>query len=100
MSGGLPGLPGLPGSHGARPDPADTARVRAAAYAVLGPQESDTTVMVTQLACSEPGCPPVETVIAVLRQGDPLQVKIHKPVAEIDAEDVRRALAGEEHEHH
>jgi len=28
------------------------------------------TVMVTELACTEPGCPPLETVIAVLDSAD------------------------------
>src|ERR1700741_3660775 len=36
--------------------------------------EDDAVVMISELRCSEPGCPPLETVIAVLggpRQGRP-----------------------------
>jgi hypothetical protein len=52
-------------------------------------------IMVTELQCSEPGCPPVETVIAVLAdRGETRQYKVFRPAAEVTAEDVRRALAG------
>ncbi|MEM9039510.1 MAG: hypothetical protein AAGD33_06415 [Actinomycetota bacterium] len=52
----------------------------------------DATVLVTELACSEPGCPPIETVIAVLADTGNVQYKIHKPVAEVDVDDVRAAV--------
>jgi hypothetical protein len=31
----------------------------------------DATVMVTELECREPDCPPIETVVAVLQEGEP-----------------------------
>ena len=31
--------------------------------------DNETTVFVTQLECKEPGCPPVETVIALIQSG-------------------------------
>lgn len=78
----------LPG----RGDVGRTAAVRALkeiARQVLGAEEDDT-VMVNELRCAEPGCPPVETVIALLRQGQaPRQVKVHKPVVEVTEADVR-----------
>lgn len=38
----------------------------------------DATVMVTELRCTEPGCPPLETVIAVLAaDGTRQQWKLH-----------------------
>jgi hypothetical protein len=41
----------------------------------------DAPLMVSELACSEPGCPPVETVIAVLRPKlKPVQRKLFSPV--------------------
>ncbi|MBL8211844.1 MAG: hypothetical protein JNK87_14095 [Bryobacterales bacterium] len=47
-------------------------------------------VMVTELRCTEPGCPPLETVIAILEgPGRKRQFKLHKAVAEIAREDVR-----------
>jgi hypothetical protein len=71
-----------------RSDPAQTERVRGWVTAALhlGP---DTPMLITELRCSEPGCPPVETVIAVLDQpGQPRQFKIHKPLAEVSEADV------------
>jgi len=48
-----------------------------------------TTVMVTELACTEPGCPPIETVVAILDgPGSTRQFKVHKPIAEVDASDI------------
>jgi hypothetical protein len=46
-------------------------------------------VMATELRCTEPGCPPLETVVAILRDGRQQQFKIHKALADIVAEDVR-----------
>jgi hypothetical protein len=52
--------------------------------------EADDTVMVTELRCMEEGCPPIETVIAVLRQGaEPRRWKLHKRVVEVTEDDVR-----------
>ena len=49
----------------------------------------DMTVTVTELACLEEGCPPVETAIGVLRPDAPqLQCKLHKPMDDVDAEDL------------
>ena len=48
--------------------------------------------MVTELACSEPGCPPVETVIALLAPGRQDQVKIHKGLADVTSADVEALL--------
>jgi hypothetical protein len=50
------------------------------------------TVTVQQLACAEPGCPPVETKIVVLGGGSSLRWTIHAPLAEVDDEAVRRVL--------
>jgi len=60
--------------------------------------DDDDVVMVTELQCTEPGCPPIETVIAVLRVGARRQIKIHKPLVEVTEADVRAAIAGE-HRH-
>jgi hypothetical protein len=50
----------------------------------------ESTVFVTELACLEEGCPPVETVIAVLRDRatQKFQFKLHKPVLDITEEDL------------
>jgi hypothetical protein len=49
----------------------------------------DTTVTVTELACLEEGCAPIETVVALLRpDAPPLQHKLHKPTDAVEAEDL------------
>jgi len=81
-------LPGL----GPRRDPAYIARVKALVNDLVGTE--DITVFVTELACTEPGCPPIETVIALLGDDGNVQYKIHKPAAEVSIDDVRSALDG------
>jgi len=49
----------------------------------------DFSVLVTELQCTEPGCPPLETVIALLGPaGRNTQVKIHRSLQEITKEEV------------
>lgn len=51
-------------------------------------------IMVTELQCTEPGCPPLETVIAILTGANKnRQYKIHKPACEVRREDILRAVA-------
>jgi hypothetical protein len=55
---------------------------------------ADASVLVTELHCTEPGCPPLETVIAVLDQpGRPRQYKVHKAMADVTFADLLH-LAG------
>ena len=47
------------------------------------------TISITELACLEEGCPPVETVVELLQAGsNPLQHKFHKPAGEFKAADL------------
>jgi hypothetical protein len=60
----------------------------------------ETTVMVTELDCREPGCPPIETVIALLKgPGNTQQYKIHKTANEIGLPDIEELAVGEESHH-
>lgn len=53
--------------------------------------EDGTPMTVAELRCTEPGCPPVETVIAILgAPGSSRQYKVHKPMSEVTFEDVER----------
>lgn len=46
-------------------------------------------VVVTELHCAEPGCPPLETVIAIVGgPGLTRQWKFHKPASEVTREDI------------
>ena len=49
----------------------------------------DVTVTVSELACLEEDCAPVETVFGLLRPDAPqLQHKVHKPTDGVDAQDL------------
>jgi hypothetical protein len=80
----------LPGTR-PRPDPAAIARVKTWVTAILDP-DKEHTIVVSELACTEPGCPPIETVIGLLGDGEPQRWKIHKPVAAITEDDLRALL--------
>jgi hypothetical protein len=57
----------------------------------------DATILVSEVACSEPGCPPVETVIAVMDgAAASRRYKIHAPLAEIGREHVAGLAAAQE----
>lgn len=62
----------------------------------------EATITVTELACTEPGCPPYEVVMAVFEPGQPpRQKKLHRRRSEL-VEDVVRDLWSGEHsdDHH
>lgn len=53
---------------------------------------TDVPISISQLQCHEPGCPPVETVIAVMSQ--PIQTfKIHGAASDIDREALAQVLS-------
>lgn len=80
------------GTGAPRPDPSGCARVRGWVQATLGDPD-DLTVSVAQLSCREPGCPPLETCIGLLRRGEPsLAVTIHAPTADLTQEQVTAAV--------
>lgn len=73
---------------GPKPDALKTGQLKAWVRERLG-LAGDAVVMVTELRCTEPGCPPLETVIAVLDgPGSKRQYKLHKGVADVTPEDV------------
>jgi nitrate reductase delta subunit len=49
----------------------------------------DTAVLVTEIACAVPGCPPLETVVAFWTEGEQRRhFKVFKPAAEVTEEDL------------
>ncbi|HAA30742.1 MAG TPA: hypothetical protein DCE56_27445 [Cyanobacteria bacterium UBA8553] len=53
--------------------------------------DSEISISISQLCCTEPGCPPIETVIAVMTS--PIQqYKIHKPMTELEHTDISEVL--------
>ncbi len=70
------------------PNPERARRIKKALRETLSLSD-DMTVTVTELACLEEGCAPVETVIGLLRPDAPqLQCKLHKPMDAVDAKDL------------
>ncbi|GAA2348164.1 hypothetical protein [Streptomyces violaceusniger] len=78
---------------GARPGQSPQLReLRQSVRRLLG-LDDDTAVVIRQLACAEPGCPPLETVIAVFpMNGRARRWTLHATVAEIAEDDLRAAL--------
>ncbi len=67
---------------------AKTRQIKEWVRELLAPGD-DVTILVSELTCREPGCPPVETVIALLRgRDDATKYTIHRPAAEVTREDI------------
>ncbi|MEV5548254.1 hypothetical protein AB0L35_19350 [Streptomyces sp. NPDC052309] len=78
-----------PGSRGPSPQ---LRELKETVRALLG-LDDDTAVMVRQLACTEPGCPPLETVVAVLpMDGRPHRWTLYRPADQITEDDLRAVL--------
>jgi len=73
-----------------KPSPEHIARVKTWVQQSMALPES-ATVMVTELACREPGCPPLETVIAILDGATQRKHTLHKAVLDVTEGDVRAA---------
>jgi hypothetical protein len=85
------------GRRSIHPDQAD--RIKSWARKIWALSE-ETTVMVTELECREAGCPPIETVIAVLEgPGKTRQHKIHKPAGDVRRDDVEALAIRQDHHH-
>lgn len=54
--------------------------------------DASASIMVTELACHEPGCPPLETVIAVLESTGTRTWKIPRPAIELSTHDIEKTL--------
>jgi hypothetical protein len=66
--------------------------LKAAVRDVLGLGDEHA-IVIQELACAEPGCPPVETVIGVLAAGRPARRwTLHQPLSGLTAGAVRSAL--------
>lgn len=52
----------------------------------------DVTVLVTEIMCDQPGCAPVETIVAILESGARRQFKSPRPMKEVAKEDIRHLI--------
>ena len=77
--------------------PAQIQQLKTWVYQTLSLDQS-VPISISQLTCTEPGCPPLETVIAVMTQ-PPKTYKIHQPAIDITEADVLQALDEKTAEH-
>ena len=49
---------------------------------------ADAAILVSEIACTNPGCPPLETVVAFWTDGERRQFKLFKPVGEVAPDDL------------
>jgi len=70
-------------------DPVVTERVKAWVAALMGLSDNDT-IMLAELACRDPGCPDIETVITViLNDRRRFELRFPGPMADVTEADVR-----------
>ena len=48
----------------------------------------DSTIMVAEVTCAVPGCPPLETVVAFWVEATRHHFKVFKPIAEVSEDDL------------
>ena len=78
-----------------RRDAALIRQIKDWAYECL-PIAADATVSVMELECHEPGCPPLETIVAAMEHGkETRQWKFHKPMPEITHADIAESAVKE-----
>lgn len=83
----LRGTFGLP-----KPDRQAVDRAKSLARAALQ-ASPDTAFAVNEIACNDPGCPGIETVILVMEPGRKTRaLKIAKPLDEVMEQDILKAL--------
>jgi len=85
-------LKNLVNPAGAPHQPSTTRHLKAQARRLLAPQP-DTVVVVQELTCHQPGCPPVETVVAVLTTHGTRRWTVPRPLAQITPTDLEQVLA-------
>ena len=92
MQSFLPSPDDDPGCSARGPVPAHTLAIKQWTRDCLR-LEDDAVVTVTELACADPGCPLLETVIAVFEEGRARKWKLHRPRAAVTRSMVQQALA-------
>lgn len=82
----------LRGFGAAKPAPETIARIKEWTAASLGLSD-EITLAVNEIACTDPACPGVETVILVMAVGRKTRAyKVGKPIEEVTEQDVAAAL--------
>ena len=83
----------LIGGSSKKPNLQTIRRIKRTLHEALSLSE-EATITITELACLEEDCAPIETVFGLLRPGVPqLQHKLHKPTDGVDAQDLIEVCA-------
>ena len=78
--------------NGSRADPEAAGRVKAWAQAALRARDG-TAIAVNEIACTDPACPRLETVVLVMEPGRKTRaVKVSKAMEVVTEQDIREAL--------
>ena len=84
------------GFGGSRPEAATVERVRAWVAAALD-AHPDTRLAVNEIACADPSCPGIETIVLIMEPGRKTRAcKVQKPIEDVTEGDIRAALAAAE----
>ncbi len=68
-------------------------RLKQALRAALELSEADT-LAVNEIACADPGCPDMETIVLVMRAGAPTRaLRIRRTLEDVDAADIAALVA-------
>lgn len=74
------------------------ARLKQDLRAALGLGEADT-LAVNEIACADPGCPDMETIVLVMRAGEPTRaLRIRTPMDAVTPEQIAALVADEKAE--
>jgi hypothetical protein len=77
---------------GSRTDPEAVARVKGWVHGILK-AGSGTVLAVNEIACTDPSCPGVETVVLIMEPGRKTRAcKVQKPIDAVTEQDIREAL--------
>ena len=69
------------------------ARLKRTLSAALG-LGADDTLAVNEIACPDPGCPDMETIVLVMRAGEPTRaLRVRRPMADVDEADIAALVA-------
>ena len=64
------------------------ARLKQELIVALGMSEADA-LAVNEIACADPGCPDMETIVLVMRAGAPTRaLRIRRPMDAVDVQDI------------
>lgn len=73
--------------------PAAIANLKREVYRLLD-LPPEVVVSISELACHEPGCPEIETVVMVMiEERPPLTARIHKPIPDVNSEDLAQVFS-------